>query len=171
MPELRQRRSSCPRSTPFRQHLATAWMPELRQRRSGCPMCCRKARPRLTNLPGRMPGKRQMGVASLWATFLWPHRERWLGRRRRTKAVASIARIEVREASDINARWEDERMGLSRKTYPLPNPLPEEREPRKRPPSEWQPSLSQSGATRLTPATPDSSAAQTPPDPATAPRP
>jgi hypothetical protein len=31
---------------------ATAWMPELRQRRSGCPMCCRKARPRLTDLPG-----------------------------------------------------------------------------------------------------------------------
>ena len=24
-------------STPFRQHMATAWMPELRQRRSGCP--------------------------------------------------------------------------------------------------------------------------------------
>jgi hypothetical protein len=48
---------------------ATAWMPELRQRRIGCPRPCRKARPRLTDLPGRRPGKRQAGCSFSLVTF------------------------------------------------------------------------------------------------------
>lgn len=72
-------------------------------------MCCRKARSRLTNLLGGISNKRQAGwplftpgilpyalragfavraaPAAQWATFLWPHRETWLGCRRRTKAL------------------------------------------------------------------------------------
>jgi hypothetical protein len=38
-------------------------------------MCCRKARPRLTDLPGRMPGKRQAGWPSLWLLSLGHARE------------------------------------------------------------------------------------------------
>jgi len=55
---------------------ATAWMPELRQRRSGCPTSGRKARPRLTNLPGRMPGKRQAGCRFLLGTALLDKQKR-----------------------------------------------------------------------------------------------
>src|SRR6185312_8269473 len=39
-------------------------------------MCCRKARPRLTDLPGRMPGKRQAGWPSLLVTFLLATQEK-----------------------------------------------------------------------------------------------
>jgi len=37
---------------------------------------CRKARPRLTDLPGRTPGKRQAGWPSLWVTFLLATQEK-----------------------------------------------------------------------------------------------
>jgi len=60
----------------FSRGQARAWMPELRQRRSGCPMPARKARPRLTDLPGRMPGKRQPGWPSLLVTFLLATQEK-----------------------------------------------------------------------------------------------
>jgi hypothetical protein len=56
---------------PFRQRKATAWMPELRQRRGGRLICCRKARPRLTNLPGRRPGKRQAECRFLLVVLFW----------------------------------------------------------------------------------------------------
>ncbi len=36
----------------------------------------RKARPRLTDLPGRKPGKRQAGWPSLWLLSLWPRKEK-----------------------------------------------------------------------------------------------
>jgi hypothetical protein len=57
---VRRGRQAAQRESPGQ---ATAWMPELRQRRSGCPKPCRKARPRLTDLPGRRPGKRQAGCS------------------------------------------------------------------------------------------------------------
>ena len=37
---------------------------------------CRKARPRLTDLPGRTPGKRQAGWPSLLVTFLLAMQEK-----------------------------------------------------------------------------------------------
>src|SRR6185312_15974691 len=39
-------------------------------------MCCRKARRRLTDLPGRKPGKRQAGWPSLLVTFLLATQEK-----------------------------------------------------------------------------------------------
>ena len=39
-------------------------------------MCCRKARPRLTDLLGRMPNKRQAGWPSLLVTFLLATQEK-----------------------------------------------------------------------------------------------
>src|SRR6185312_4839458 len=39
-------------------------------------MCCRKARPRLTDLPGRMPGKRQAGCRFLLGTSLLDKQKR-----------------------------------------------------------------------------------------------
>ncbi len=93
--------------------MARAWMPELRQRRSGYPRsisllrafsnCCCVALP----------------PAAQWATFLWPHRERWLARRRRSKALASIALIEVREALDPSLRWD-----LGSRGIPAARPTP-----------------------------------------------
>jgi hypothetical protein len=53
-------RESTGRSTPFRQGRKP----------------CRKARPRLTDLPGRMPGKRQAGWPSLLVTFLLATQEK-----------------------------------------------------------------------------------------------
>ena len=53
-------RESTGMSTPFRQGR----------------MPCRKARPRLTDLPGRMPGKRQAGWPSLLVTFLLATQEK-----------------------------------------------------------------------------------------------
>ncbi len=37
-------------------------------------------RSRVAQSQGRMPGDRCIGVAFLWAMFLWPHKERWLAR-------------------------------------------------------------------------------------------
>jgi len=37
---------------------------------------CRKARPRLTNLPGRSPASAKRGGLSLWLLSLWPHKEK-----------------------------------------------------------------------------------------------
>jgi len=40
-------------------------------------MCCRKARPRLADFPGRKPGKRGSGVAFLFGYLsLWPRKEK-----------------------------------------------------------------------------------------------
>jgi hypothetical protein len=65
---------------------ATAWMPELSRRRSGCPMSApfshgqesdRKARPRLTDLPGMDAQQAPSGVAFLFGYLsLWPHKEK-----------------------------------------------------------------------------------------------
>jgi hypothetical protein len=55
---------------------ATAWMPELRQRRSSCPMPCRKARPRLADFPGKDARKARKRGASLFGYFLSGKREK-----------------------------------------------------------------------------------------------
>ena len=56
---------------------ATAWMPELRQRRSSCPMPVRKARPRLTDLPPMDGRQAPSGVAFLFGYLsLWPRKEK-----------------------------------------------------------------------------------------------
>src|SRR6185312_12077690 len=39
-------------------------------------MCCRKARPRLTDLPDRSPASAKRGGLSLWLLFLWPLKEK-----------------------------------------------------------------------------------------------
>jgi len=86
MLELRQRRSSCPmarrstrgpcavvsRGRQAAQRASTGMSMPFRQGR----MPCRKARPRLTDLPGRKPGKRQAGWPSLWVTFLLATQEK-----------------------------------------------------------------------------------------------
>jgi hypothetical protein len=75
--------------------VARTWMPELRQRRSSCPMCCRKARPRL-GLAARSPASAKQGdllftqgilpsalragfavraaPAAQWLLFSWPRK-------------------------------------------------------------------------------------------------
>jgi len=55
-------------------------------------MCCRKARLRLTNLPPRDGRQAPSGVASLWATFLWPNRESGSGAAGARKLFALIPR-------------------------------------------------------------------------------
>ena len=118
MPELRQRRSGCPRSTPFRQHRdvlskspapphalagqARAWMPELRQRRSGCPM----------------PGKRQAGCRFLLATSL-------LDKQKRGTSRAAGARNALELELELDSASNRQPHKKSRARAPSPHPSPQ----------------------------------------------
>ena len=155
---------------------ATAWMPEVEQRRSSCRMCCRKAQPRLTDLPGMDARQAPSGVASLWATFLSQTQTEKGGSR--SAAVRKL--LLCSRESKSERRWTPAFAGATarwvhRKHLPLtPTISPRGGEgakkircKRRSPPNGGLPHIN-TLRKPITPATPDSSAARMPPDPATA---
>ena len=51
-----------------------------------------------------MPGDRCIGVAFLWAMFLWPHKERWLARPEASERRQGC-RAPKERALEVQNRW------------------------------------------------------------------